>query len=260
MKLAARRSPPSPRSRRPPATSRRSSATDGGFGDAAAHRLGDARARRAPARTRRAAAEYLARSRSRPTATDLALVAMARAAARRPARRPARRASAAYRPGKLVNATIWTSSRSARQVSRRRRALVQALLRPSARPAAGRGSPAAPPTRTTRPPRCRRSVRPACAGGRSTAASSSFAATRTADGGFELTQGRGSDTQSTAWAIQALVAAGASPARRAFRYLPRMRRPDGSYRYNARYVTTPLWVTAQALPALARKPFPLATG
>ena len=36
-----------------------------------------------------------------------------------------------------------------------------------------------------------------------------------------------------------------------------MRRPDGSYRYNARYVTTPLWVTAQVLPALARKPFPL---
>ena len=25
----------------------------------------------------------------------------------------------------------------------------------------------------------------------------------------------------------------------------------------ARYVTTPLWVTAQVLPALARKPFPL---
>jgi hypothetical protein len=36
-----------------------------------------------------------------------------------------------------------------------------------------------------------------------------------------------------------------------------MRRPDGSYRYSARYVTTPLWVTAQVLPALAREPFPL---
>jgi hypothetical protein len=77
------------------------------------------------------------------------------------------------------------------------------------------------------------------------------------DGGFELTQGRGSDTQSTAWAIQGLLAAGASPGPPAFRYLQRMRRPDGSYRYNARYVTTPLWVTAQVLPALARKPFPL---
>ena len=72
-----------------------------------------------------------------------------------------------------------------------------------------------------------------------------------------MTLGRGSDTQSTAWAIQALLAAGRSPGTPAFRYLERMRRPDGSYRYNARYVTTPLWVTAQVLPALARKPFPL---
>ena len=78
-----------------------------------------------------------------------------------------------------------------------------------------------------------------------------------ADGGFELTLGRGSDTQSTAWAIQALLAADRAPGTPAFRYLARMRRPDGSYRYNARYVTTPLWVTAQVLPALARKPFPL---
>jgi len=77
------------------------------------------------------------------------------------------------------------------------------------------------------------------------------------DGGFELTPGRGSDTQSTAWAIQAFVAAGRSPGRAAFAYLGRLRRRDGSYRYSARYVTTPVWVTAQVLPALARKPFPL---
>jgi hypothetical protein len=77
------------------------------------------------------------------------------------------------------------------------------------------------------------------------------------DGGFELTQGRGSDVQSTAWAIQALVAAGARPPANAFRYLGRMRRADGSYRYSARYTATPVWVTAQALTALARKPFPL---
>jgi hypothetical protein len=81
-----------------------------------------------------------------------------------------------------------------------------------------------------------------------------------ADGGFELTLDRGSDAQSTAWAIQALLAAGRSPGQAAFRYLARLRRTDGSYRYNARYVTTPLWVTAQVLPALARKPFPLRVG
>ncbi len=77
------------------------------------------------------------------------------------------------------------------------------------------------------------------------------------DGGFELTRGRGSDTQSTAWAIQGLVAAGRTPPRAAFAYLARMRRPDGSYRYSAKYVTTPVWVTSQVLAALARKPFPL---
>lgn len=77
------------------------------------------------------------------------------------------------------------------------------------------------------------------------------------DGGFELTRGRGSDTQSTAWAIQGLVAAGRRPPRSAFSYLARMRRADGSYRYSARYVTTPVWVTSQVLAALAQKPFPL---
>ena len=77
------------------------------------------------------------------------------------------------------------------------------------------------------------------------------------DGGFELTEGRGSDTQSTAWAIQGLVAAKQAPPRNAFAYLARMTRDDGSYRYSARYVTTPVWVTSQVLAALAKKPFPL---
>jgi hypothetical protein len=77
------------------------------------------------------------------------------------------------------------------------------------------------------------------------------------DGGFELTHGRGSDAQSTAWAIQGLVAAGVKPPRTAFAYLARMKRADGSYRYSAQYVTTPVWVTSQVLAALAKKPFPL---
>jgi iron complex transport system substrate-binding protein len=76
------------------------------------------------------------------------------------------------------------------------------------------------------------------------------------DGGFELTRGRGSDAQSTAWAIQGLVAAGVKPPRSAFAYLARLKRHDGSYRYSARYATTPVWVTAQVLAALAKKPFP----
>jgi hypothetical protein len=77
------------------------------------------------------------------------------------------------------------------------------------------------------------------------------------DGGFELTHGRGSDAQSTAWAIQGLVAAGVKPPRNAFAYLAGLKRADGSYRYSAKYVTTPVWVTSQVLAALAKKPFPL---
>jgi prenyltransferase/squalene oxidase-like repeat protein len=77
------------------------------------------------------------------------------------------------------------------------------------------------------------------------------------DGGFELQPGRGSDAQSTAWAIQAFLAAGRDPGARAFAYLRRLRRGDGSFRYSTRYAATPVWVTSQVLPALARKPFPL---
>ena len=80
---------------------------------------------------------------------------------------------------------------------------------------------------------------------------------RNADGGFELTPGRGSDAQSTAWAIQAFVAAGKPVPKRALAYLRGLRRPDGSYRYSKRFVTTPVWVTAQVLPALHRRAFPL---
>ena len=76
-------------------------------------------------------------------------------------------------------------------------------------------------------------------------------------GGFALVKGREPDAQSTAWAVQAFVAAGRDPGRRAFRYLAGLRRPDGSYRYSKRYGVTPVWVTSQVLPALARKPFPL---
>ena len=77
------------------------------------------------------------------------------------------------------------------------------------------------------------------------------------DGGFSLVRGRASDAQSTAWAIQAFVAARREPGRAAFRYLASLRRPDGSYRYSKRYAVTPVWVTSQVLPALARRPFPL---
>jgi hypothetical protein len=76
-------------------------------------------------------------------------------------------------------------------------------------------------------------------------------------GGFRLVAGRQADAQSTAFAIQAFVAAGVRPPAPSFGFLARLRRPDGSYRYSTSYATTPEWVTAQVLPALAKKPFPL---
>jgi hypothetical protein len=77
------------------------------------------------------------------------------------------------------------------------------------------------------------------------------------DGGFQLVRGREPDAQSTAWAIQGLLAAGVKPGRAAYRYLAGLRRADGSYRYSKRYAVTPVWVTAQVVPALAGKTFPL---
>ena len=81
---------------------------------------------------------------------------------------------------------------------------------------------------------------------------------QTRDGGFELSPGRGADAQSTAWAIQAFRSAGLAPPAAALRYLARLRRPDGSYRYSARYAVTPVWVTAQVL--ASRRSLPLSAG
>ncbi len=80
---------------------------------------------------------------------------------------------------------------------------------------------------------------------------------RVANGGFALARGREPDAQSTAWAIQAFLAAQARAPDGAFGFLRSLLRPDGSYRYSRRYTTTPVWVTAQVLPATVRKPFPL---
>lgn len=82
-------------------------------------------------------------------------------------------------------------------------------------------------------------------------------ARRNPDGGFESAEGRGSNVQTTAWAIQAYVAAGRAAPASARSYLLRMQRADGSFRYSSRYVTTPVWVTSYAVAALAGRSFPL---
>jgi prenyltransferase beta subunit len=76
-------------------------------------------------------------------------------------------------------------------------------------------------------------------------------------GGFGLVPARPPDAQSTALVIQAFVAAESPPPAAAFRFLASLRRADGSYRYSRAYTTTPVWVTAQVVPALFKKPLPL---
>ena len=54
---------------------------------------------------------------------------------------------------------------------------------------------------------------------------------RNADGGYGLNRGNRSDSQSTAWAVQALVAAGRRPDA-ALAYLRRQQRADGALTYS----------------------------
>ena len=83
------------------------------------------------------------------------------------------------------------------------------------------------------------------------------------DGGFGQADGSRSNAQSTAWAVQGLVAVGRAPAsfRRAgrspLRYLASLQQSDGSFRYSRSSTQTPVWVTAQAVAALERKAFPV---
>jgi energy-coupling factor transport system substrate-specific component len=85
------------------------------------------------------------------------------------------------------------------------------------------------------------------------------------DGGFPLTPGGPSNAQSTAWAIQGLIAAGRTPAQTTHHgsdtplaYLAGLSVADGSVRYSATAIQTPVWVTAQALTGLAERAFPIA--
>jgi Prenyltransferase and squalene oxidase repeat len=84
-----------------------------------------------------------------------------------------------------------------------------------------------------------------------------------ADGGFPAGPGAGSNAQSTAWAVQGLVAAGpagsgGTPVKRALGYLSSLIAPNGHIRYSRSADETPVWVTAEAAMALAGKPLPLA--
>ncbi|HWH43539.1 MAG TPA: ECF transporter S component [Thermoleophilaceae bacterium] len=80
------------------------------------------------------------------------------------------------------------------------------------------------------------------------------------DGGFGQLANRSSNAQSTAWAVQGLVAVRRDPAklrRDPLRYLRSLQAPNGSVRYSRTSSQTPVWVTAQALLALERRPLPI---
>ena len=85
-----------------------------------------------------------------------------------------------------------------------------------------------------------------------------------ADGGWALTPGSGSNSQSTSWAAQGLEAGGVDPnivregGNSGLDYLAARQAPNGHYRYSRNSDQAPVWVTAQALLALKRQPFPIA--
>lgn len=223
---------------------------------------------RAAGRTARGlegAGAYLARSEAElRSATDVETALMARAALGDPAPTLVRRLREMEREsgliGSTLNATIWgvLAFRSAGEAVRP--ATVRTLLR-AQRPSGGWSWSARSAPDSNDTAAAIMALRSVGVGGRPIARGLAFLARhRRQDGGFELSRGRGSDAQSTAWAIQAHIAAGRRPPPGALAYLRRLQRPDGSLRYSSRYAVTPVWVTSQALPALAGKPLPLPAG
>ncbi len=239
---------------------------DGGFAEAGSHSAPGLTAwamvgLRSAGRPTGKAHDYLiANERDLQSATDIELALIAEAAAGRISETLYARFAALGRPdgrfGPAINSTAWGILAYA-QVGRTVKLRVSYLLRHQHR-SGGWGwiAGAAPDSNDTAA--VIQALRTQGVRGRPIARGVAFLRRlQNADGGFELTAGRGSDAQSTAWAIQAFIAARVKPAAGAFRYLASLRRGDGSYRYSRKYGATPVWVTSQVLPALARKSFPL---
>ncbi len=92
-------------------------------------------------------------------------------------------------------------------------------------------------------------------------AAARLARTQNPDGGYALQPPGASNAQSTATVVQALVAAGRNPdrqrrrgARSPLAYLRSLQTTGGLVRYSRTSAQTPVWVTAEALAALARRP------
>ena len=82
-------------------------------------------------------------------------------------------------------------------------------------------------------------------------------------GGFRLGGNGALNTQSTAWAVEGLLAAGSNPAqfkkggKSAYDYLEDNQAGDGHYRYSSKSDQTPVWVTAEVIVAASHKYLPL---
>jgi energy-coupling factor transport system substrate-specific component len=87
--------------------------------------------------------------------------------------------------------------------------------------------------------------------------------TQRPSGGFPLGAAGAVNSQSTAWAVQGMLAVGTDPAsvheagKSPLDYLADRQDPDGHYRYSPSSDQTPVWVTGQVLAAVVGKPFPL---
>jgi hypothetical protein len=195
------------------------------------------------------------------TVTELELAIMARSALGQAADEHVRRLMAVRRAsgafGRTVNETVWAllALRQAGRVAPA--ASVRYLLRQQSRSGGWAWAPGVAPDSNDTAAAVQ-ALRAAGVAGKPISRALAFLRRhRNRDGGFALSRDRASDGQSTAWAIQAFVAGQARVPPGAFAFLARLRRADGSYRYSIRYGATPVWVTAQVLPALARRPFPL---
>jgi energy-coupling factor transport system substrate-specific component len=88
-------------------------------------------------------------------------------------------------------------------------------------------------------------------------------AAQESDGGWSLVETGAGNSQSTAWAVQGLLAAGVDPAgvkkngHNGLEFLAARQQGDGHYKYSKGSDQTPVWVTGQAILAVASKPFPL---
>jgi energy-coupling factor transport system substrate-specific component len=83
------------------------------------------------------------------------------------------------------------------------------------------------------------------------------------NGGFPLGGSGSVNAQSTAWAVQGMIAVGTDPAsvreggKSPLDYLAARQDADGHYRYSSSSDQTPVWVTAQVLAATAGDSFPI---